>query len=74
MSNNDNDLPQNAVRVRCTDDEIAFDTLIRHYACSKFSEEERQFIDGTAWEDNNGYCEYSFDPRVFQAFIWSESE
>ena len=69
----DRELPMNAVRVRCTDVEH-FDTLIRHYACSKFSDEEREFIDGTAWEDNNGYCEYSFDPRVFQAFIWSESE
>ncbi len=67
------ELPLNAVRVRCTDIEH-FDTLIRHYACSKFSEEERQFINGTAWEDNNGYCENSFDPRVFQAFIWAESE
>jgi hypothetical protein len=69
----DHELPMNAVRVRCTDVEH-FDTLIRHYACCKFSLEEREFIDGTAWEDNNGYCEYSFDPRVFQAFIWSESE
>jgi len=66
-NDNDNDLPQNAVRVRCTDDEIAFDTLIRHYACSKFSKEEKQFIDGTVWEDNNGES----DPRVFQAFIWA---
>lgn len=70
----DNDiLPMTAVRVRCTDVEH-FDTLIRHYACSKFSEEERYFIDTTAWEDNNSYCEYSFDPRVFQAFIWAESK
>ena len=66
-------LSMNAVRVRCTDVEH-FDTLIRHYTCSKFSNEERQFMDTTAWEDNNGYCEYSFDPRVFQAFIWAESE
>ena len=44
---NDNDdelLPMNAVRVRCTDVEH-FDTLIRHYAISKFSEEEQQFVD-----------------------------
>jgi len=69
----DHGLSMNAVRIRCTDIEH-FDTLIRHYACSKFSSEERQFMDTTAWEDNNGYCEYSFDPRVFQAFIWAESE
>jgi hypothetical protein len=72
-SDDNNGLSMNAVRVRCTDVEH-FDTLIRHYACSKFSNEERQFMDTTAWEDNNGYCEYSFDPRVFQAFIWAESE
>ena len=69
----DNVLSMNAIRIRCTDIEH-FDTLIRHYACSKFSNEERQFMDTTAWEDNNGYCEYSFDPRVFQAFTWAESE
>ena len=62
------DLPQNAVRVRCTDIEH-FDTLIRHYACSKFSHEEQQFIDQNQWDENNSY----FDPRVFQAFIWAEA-
>lgn len=68
----DDELPMNAVRVRCTDVEH-FDTLIRHYACSKFSDEEQTFIDTTVWDDNNGYCESSFDPRVFQAFIWCEA-
>ena len=28
---------------------------------------DREIIDGTAWEDNNGES----DPRVFQAFIWA---
>ena len=63
------DLPQNAVRVRCTDADH-FDTLLRHYACSKFSEEERMFIDSTVWDDSNSYCNSAFDPRIFQAFIW----
>lgn len=67
------ELPKNAIRVRCTDVE-QFDILIRHYACSKFTKEEQQFIDSTAWDDNSGYCECSFDPRVFQAFIWAEAE
>lgn len=66
------ELPRNAIRVRCTDVE-QFDTLIRHYACSKFTMEEQHYIDKTVWEDNSGYCEESFDPRVFQAFIWAEA-
>ena len=64
----DDRLPLNAVRVRCVDD--CFDTLIRHYAVSKFSREEHFFIDQTQWEDNNSH----FDPRVFQAFIWAEAD
>ena len=60
-------LPHNAVRIR-TDLEH-FNTLIRYYACNKFSEEERDFIDTNLWEDEN--CEV--DCRVFQAFIWSEA-
>jgi len=68
----DDELPQNAVRVRCTDVEH-FDTLLRHYACSKFSMEEQLFIDSTLWEDCNSYCESAFDPRIFQAFIWAEA-
>lgn len=64
----ENELPMNAVRIRCTDMEH-FDTLVRQYALSKFSTEERQFIDRNPWEDNNSH----FDPRVFQAFVWSET-
>ena len=33
-NDNENDLQHNAVRVRCTDDEISFNTLIRHYVYS----------------------------------------
>jgi hypothetical protein len=65
----EDELPMNAVRIRCTDMEY-FETLLRHYALSKFSREEQKFIDENPWEDNNSY----FDPRVFQAFIWSEAE
>ena len=66
-NDNENDLQHNAVRVRCTDDEISFNTLIRHYVYSKLSKVDREIIDGTAWEDNN----VESDPRVFQAFIWA---
>eukprot|EP00804_Cyclotella_cryptica_P026791 CCRYP_007985-RA/>CCRYP_007985-RA protein AED:0.14 eAED:0.32 QI:0/0/0/1/0.5/0.33/3/0/732 len=54
----DDELPMNAVRIRCTDMEH-LDTLLRHYALSKFSLEEQKFIDENPWEDNNSY----FDPR-----------
>eukprot|EP00569_Conticribra_weissflogii_P001263 CAMPEP_0171355902 /NCGR_PEP_ID=MMETSP0878-20121228/45456_1 /TAXON_ID=67004 /ORGANISM="Thalassiosira weissflogii, Strain CCMP1336" /LENGTH=1026 /DNA_ID=CAMNT_0011861909 /DNA_START=34 /DNA_END=3114 /DNA_ORIENTATION=+ len=64
----DADLNQNAIRVRCTDIEH-LDTLLRHYACSKFSGEEWKFIRENEWEENNSY----FDPRVFQAFVWAEA-
>ena len=59
---------RNAVRVRCLDVRH-MDTLIRHYALSKFSEEEKRFCDEHAWQEANS----SFDPRVFQAFIWAEA-
>ena len=73
MEYDSEELPQNAVRVRCTNIEH-FDTLVLQYALTKFSEEEQRFIDSTMWEDNSAYCEHSFDPRVFQAFIWAEAE
>jgi len=69
----EHELPQNAVRVRCMGVDH-FDTLVRQYACSKFSEEEREFIDDTAWDDENNYSDSAFDPRIFQAFIWAEAE
>jgi len=59
---------RNAVRVRCMD-VTHMDTLIRHYALSKFSDEEKRFCDEQAWQELNS----SFDPRVFQAFIWAEA-
>jgi hypothetical protein len=45
-----------------------FETLIRHYACSKFSEEETAYIESTAWDDNQSVK----DPRLFQCFVWTE--
>jgi len=68
----EDEFPLNAVRVRCMDVDH-FDILIRHYACSKFSEEEQLFIDTTVWDDSNSYCDSVFDPRIFQAFIWAEA-
>lgn len=59
---------RNAVRVRCLDVRHV-DTLIRHYALSKFSDEEKRFCDEHVFQEENS----SFDPRVFQAFIWAEA-
>jgi hypothetical protein len=59
---------RNAVRVRCLDVRH-MDTLIRHYALAKFSDEEKRFCDEHLWQEANS----SFDPRVFQAFIWAEA-
>ena len=59
---------RNAVRVRCLDARH-MDTLIRHYALAKFSDEEKKFCDEQVWLEANS----SFDPRVFQAFIWAEA-
>jgi hypothetical protein len=59
---------RNAVRVRCLDVRH-MDTLVRHYALAKFSDEEKRFCDEQVWQEANS----SFDPRVFQAFIWAEA-
>ena len=66
----DSDDPEfvpNAARIRCVDDE-SLKATIRWYACSKFSEENRTFIDMYDWDEMAS----DFDPRVFQAFIWAE--
>jgi len=65
-----NEQIQNAIRLRCTDVEH-FNTLILQYALTKFSEEEQNFIDNNQFDERN--CESSFDPRVFQAFVWAEA-
>jgi len=59
--------PASAVRVRCLDIE-GLKVLLSWYACSRFSDSNCDFIDQHGWDENN--CD--FDPRVFQAFVWSE--
>lgn len=60
-------LPMTA-RIRCLNEE-ALAACLRWYACSKFNEENMSYIDQYAWDENT--CD--FDPRVFQAFVWSEA-
>ena len=58
-----------AVRIRCFDVN-SFRVTLRWFACSKFSESNRSFIDKYPWEDSKS----DFDPRVFQAFVWSSTD
>ena len=59
---------ENGVRLRCSDAESLF-AMIRWYAHSKLTDNDRSYIARCAWNDYNT----EFDPRVFQAFIWSGS-
>jgi len=56
-----------ATRTRCKDLQ-AFESLIRWYASTKFSESNCSFIDKNDWDESMA----DFDPRVFQAFVWGE--
>lgn len=64
------DLPlqEPAMRMRCLDVE-ALRIALQWYACSSFSVEDETYIDTYQWDDNLA----DFDPRVFQAFVWSEA-
>lgn len=58
-----------AVRIRCIDIEC-FEVALRWYASTKFSDANCDYIDRYPWDETN--CE--FDPRVFQAFVWGNTE
>ena len=58
----------NAARIKCKDVESLKATL-RWYSCSRFTDENKQYVDEYEWDDRN----IEFDPRVFQAFIWKEA-
>lgn len=60
--------PVHATRIRCRDVESLKTTLL-WYACSVFSRENRAYIDNYEWDEKLS----DFDPRVFQAFIWTEA-
>ena len=61
-------LPRTA-RVRCLDEESLI-AVIRWYACSKFNDENMNYIDQYHWDD----AQSDFDPRVFQCFVWNGVE
>jgi len=58
---------QQAARIRCIG-EKSLHTYLMWYACSKFSQEDKMFIDSYQFDANK----VDLDPRVFQTFIWSE--
>ncbi len=60
---------EKGVRVRCSDSKSLF-TMLRWYAYSKLTDNDRSYISRCAWNDGNT----EFDPRVFQAFIWAGVE
>ena len=68
MSAFEDSTPLNTARIRCLDAE-ALTVALRWYACSKFSHENLAYIDNYPWDD----LSTDFDPRVFQAFVWSEA-
>lgn len=57
-----------ATRTRCKDI-MTLEVTLRWYACSKFTSQNRSYIDSNVWDD--ALCD--FDPRVFQAFVWTEA-
>lgn len=60
--------PTHAVRIRCMDIESLKATIL-WYACSVFTPGNRAYIDTYEWDEKLS----DFDPRVFQAFIWTEA-
>lgn len=60
--------PSQAARIRCMGVECLKTTLL-WYACSVFTAGNRAYIDAYEWDEMLS----DFDPRVFQAFIWTEA-
>ena len=54
-------------RIRCNSAK-SLKACLRWYACSKFTESDKKFINSYQWDAMN----MEFDPRVFQAFVWSD--
>ena len=64
----DIDEPMNCARIRCLDEE-SLSVALRWYACARFNSENLNYIDAYPWDDHST----DFDPRVFQAFVWTEA-
>lgn len=64
----DDDYIPLTARMRSMDEE-ALRAILRWYACSKFNEQDRAYVDMYDFDPRLS----DFDPRVFQAFVWSEA-
>jgi hypothetical protein len=60
--------PINSCRVRCQNVE-ALKATILWFACSHFTDDNKCYINMYDWDD----AFQDFDPRVFQAFLWTSS-
>lgn len=66
ITDSENQWLSNTARVTCND-VSSLQAYLRFYACSKFTPDDQKFVNSYQWDDRN----VEFDPRVFQAFIWS---
>lgn len=66
--NNPVDVTLQSTRIRCKSIP-ALDATLRWYACNKFTEADKSYINANIWDD--ALCD--FDPRVFQAFVWENN-
>lgn len=57
-----------AVRIRCIDLH-SLRTALKWFTTSRFSDSDLDYIRSYEWDDMKS----DFDPRVFQAFVWSEA-
>lgn len=57
---------QYSARMRCYD-VTSFKVMLRWYAYSKLSDQNFSYMDQYSWDN----AKTDFDPRVFQAFVWS---
>jgi hypothetical protein len=69
MTGSDDIEVTSTARIRCKNIK-SLQACIRWYACSKLSAKDEKFIDTYQFDA----CNMEFDPRVFQAFLFMESQ
>jgi hypothetical protein len=63
-----NNKPINSCRIRCQNVD-ALKATILWFACSHFSDDNKYYINMYDWDD----AFQDFDPRVFQAYLWTSA-
>uniref|UniRef100_A0A7S2KRE0 Uncharacterized protein n=1 Tax=Leptocylindrus danicus TaxID=163516 RepID=A0A7S2KRE0_9STRA len=56
-----------ALRIRCKDLR-SLEAALKWYSLSKFTDDDCTYINSHHWDEKRCY----FDPRVFQAFVWTD--